>query len=161
MTDNQSSGGTPPPQPQEENPYLASSAPPEMPSNGHVIVNAGGVTPDEKTMGMLIHLLAILTGFIGVLILWLVKKDSSKFVDFHGRESLNFMISILIYTVALSILSVVVVFVTAGLGMILMFPLMFVVGIGALVCEILACIAANRGEWHQYPFTLRLIPNVR
>ena len=56
MTDNQSSGGTPPPQPQEENPYLASSAPPEMPSNGHVIVNAGGVTPDEKTTVSYTHL---------------------------------------------------------------------------------------------------------
>ena len=54
------------------------------------------LTGEEKTWGMLCHLstllsyLALALTFIGPLVCWLVKKDSSKFVDYHGKESLNF-----------------------------------------------------------------------
>jgi len=30
--------------------------------------------------------------------------------------------------------------------------------VGALVLHIVAAVAASRGEWYRYPFTLRLIP---
>ena len=57
---------------------------------------------EEKTWGMLCHLLA-LTGLVipigvivGPLIMWLVKKDESEFVDYHGKESLNFQITMMI-----------------------------------------------------------------
>ena len=42
-------------------------------------------TDEEKTMAMLCHLLALFTSFIGPLIIWLIRKDKSRFVDAHGR----------------------------------------------------------------------------
>ena len=159
MIDNKPTEGSPSLQQQEENPYLVTSQPPVMPQAAHLTTASSSLTSDEKTMGMLIHLLALLTGFLGVIILWLVKKDESRFIDYHGREAMNFMISMVIYSFALIILTIVIGVLTLGLGMFLMIPLIFIVGIGSMVCEIMACIAASRGEYHRFPLTIRLIPN--
>ena len=119
--------------------------------------NQFATTPDDRTMGMLVHLLALLTGFLGTLILWLIKKDQSRFVDHHGKEAINFQLTILIYVFGLMALGIVAGLVTLGLGLFLIFPLMFVISIGAFILEIMACLAANRGEWHRYPMTIRFI----
>lgn len=141
---------------EETSPY----APPAMPPVPPAMPLAGpgaGTTQDDRTMGMLVHLLGLLTGIIGVLILWLVKKDQSRFVDHHGKEALNFQLTLLIYMLGMLALAFVAGVLTMGIGMIVIFPLIFAVSIGALVLEILACLAANRGEWHRYPMTIRLI----
>src|SRR5437868_1922887 len=52
-------------------------------------------SPEEKQMGMLAHLLGII-GFVGPLIIWLIKKDQSPFVDDQGKEALNFHLTMLI-----------------------------------------------------------------
>jgi len=143
------------------NPYVSPSQPPMLPQAQAGGVDANGLTHDDRSMGMLVHLLGLLTGFLGVLILWLVKKDESKFVDFHGREALNFMISMFIYTMGAMIVGFVLSIFTMGFGMLILFPVIFVVVIGQLVCEIMACLAANRGEWHRYPMTIRLIPDAQ
>jgi uncharacterized Tic20 family protein len=111
-------------------------------------------TQDDLNMGMLCHLLAIFTGFLGPLIVWLVKKDRSAFVDFHGKESLNFQITVLLITTALSALGFALIFIAIGL---IFFPLIGIVLIGALVLEILACLAASRGEFFRYPLSIRFI----
>ncbi|MFK7909159.1 MAG: DUF4870 domain-containing protein [Akkermansiaceae bacterium] len=110
-------------------------------------------TQDDRTMGMLVHLLALLTGFIGPLILWLVKKDQSRFIDHHGKESLNFMITCFLA----SLIGLAFAVITLGFGMILVFPLFILIWVCSLIFEIMACIAANRGEWHRIPMTIRLI----
>jgi uncharacterized Tic20 family protein len=51
---------------------------------------------DAKNMGMLCHLLGLLTSFVGPLILWLIQKDKMPFVDHQGKEALNFQITVLI-----------------------------------------------------------------
>ena len=53
-------------------------------------------TQEEQTMGMLSHLLGIFTGFLGPLIIWLIKKDESKYIDEQAKEALNFQIAALI-----------------------------------------------------------------
>jgi len=53
------------------------------------------VSQDDKTMGMLAHILGIIS-FIGPLIIWLLKKDQSQFVDENGKVALNFQLTILI-----------------------------------------------------------------
>lgn len=103
-------------------------------------------------MAMLCHLLSIFTGFLGPLILWLVKKDSSRFVDHHGRESLNFQITVFLVSFCLGAMAFVMMFFFIG---ILLIPLLMAIGVLALVAEIMACLAANRGEWHRYPCTIR------
>lgn len=101
---------------------------------------------------MLCHILPIAVGFIAPLVIWLIKKDHSRFLDHHGREALNFQLNVAIATFGLAIISMVLMFVFIGF---LLFPLIFLIAIGALVLEILAGIATNRGEWHRYPYIYR------
>ena len=54
--------------------------------------------------------------------------------------------------------------VMAALGLCLLligFLLLPVVLIGAFVLEVLAAIAANRGEWYRFPINLRLVPGAQ
>ena len=113
----------------------------------------GAVSQEEKTMGMLCHLLAIFTGWLGPLIIWLIKKDTMPFVDDQGKEALNFNIMLLIVFAILWALT----FVTFGIGILLTGPLMFIIGVAALVLVIMAGIKANEGVAYRYPFSLRLI----
>lgn len=102
---------------------------------------------DERVMAMLIYVISFFTAFIGPLIIWLLKKDESLFIDHHGREYLNFLISITVYTIAASILVIVVI------GIILL-PIL---GIAAFVLTIVAAIRAYEGEYYRFPFIFRLL----
>jgi uncharacterized Tic20 family protein len=116
------------------------------------------LTSDERTWAMFCHLSAIISawfyaGFIGPLIVWLLKKDQSPFVDYHGKEALNFQLNILGY----GLIAIVFAIVTCGFGAFLAVPLMAAVGIYALVMVIVASIKASSGEYFRYPATIRLI----
>jgi uncharacterized Tic20 family protein len=124
-----------------------SPAPPPIPA-------AQTISDEDKSLAMLCHLLGIFTGFIGPLILWLVKKDSSAFVGHHGREALNFQITLMLVMLGLGSVTVVLMFVVVG---ILLVPVLFIVPILALVAEIIAAVAAQKGEWHRYPCCIRLV----
>jgi uncharacterized Tic20 family protein len=101
-------------------------------------------TQDEKTMAMLAHLLTFVSTILAPLIIYLVKKDESQFVATHAKESLNFQITLVIVCIILAITII-------GLFLI------WIVGILALVCVIIATIRANEGKIYRYPFTWRLI----
>lgn len=105
-------------------------------------------------MGMLCHLLAFcwflipLGGnLIGPLVVWLVKKDESAFVDANGKESLNFQITVTIAMVVSGILCL----------LLIGFLLVPVVFVGGIVLTIIASIKANEGTVYRYPVCLRLI----
>jgi uncharacterized protein len=107
----------------------------------------GEVTQDAKNMGMLCHLLGFLTSFLGPLILWLIQKDKMPYVDHHGKEALNFQITIMIASAV------------AGLSMMCFIGIILLpaVGLADLILSIIACVAASKGEYYKYPFALRLI----
>ena len=107
----------------------------------------------DKTMGMLCHLAAFagyiipFGNIIGPLVIWLTKKDQSAYIDYHGKESLNFQI-----TMAIAFfVSFILVFVIIG------FLLLFGLAIFNLVVIIIAAIKANDGVKYQYPFNFRFI----
>lgn len=102
---------------------------------------------DEKSMGMLSHLLAIFFGFFAPLIIYLVKKDESKYVSEHAKESLNFQITLLIAYIVCFFLM----FVLIGI------LLMVLLHLFRLVVCIIATIRANEGKMYRYPFTITLI----
>jgi uncharacterized Tic20 family protein len=102
-----------------------------------------GLKDDEKQMAMFCHLGTLVGGFIIPLIIWMIKKEESRFVDRHGKEALNFNISLFIYYMVGGIL-------TCGL-------IIFVLGPLALYWCIMAGMAANRGEYYEYPMTIRFI----
>ncbi|MHC4910458.1 MAG: DUF4870 domain-containing protein [Planctomycetota bacterium] len=110
---------------------------------------AGNSAPssDDRNMALLAHVLAIFTGFIGPLIIWLIKKDGSPFVDDHGKEALNFQITVLIASIVSAVLAIVVIGVF----------LLLAIAICNLVFCILAAVAASNGEFYRYPMTIRLL----
>ena len=101
-------------------------------------------TSDEKTMAILAHVLGLLVSFLAPLIIYLVKKDESKFVSDHAKEALNFQITLFIVFIGLFI-TVIGIF------------LMWIPCIAALVFMILAAVKANEGKMYRYPLTIRFI----
>lgn len=102
---------------------------------------------DDKNIAMLAHLLGIFTGFVGALVIWLVKKDSSNFIDDQAKEALNFQITVTIGLCASWVLA----FILIG---ILLVP---AIVLANLIFCILAAIAASKGQLYRYPFALRLV----
>ncbi|MFW6456742.1 MAG: DUF4870 domain-containing protein [Planctomycetota bacterium] len=104
-------------------------------------------TKDERTMAMLAHLLGIVAGFLGPLIIWMIKKDESEFVDDQGKEALNFQLTLLIGYAASVVLSFLCIGVLVG-------PAVWIVG---LIFSIMGATTANKGESYRYPFNIRMI----
>ena len=123
------------------------------------------LTQDEKTFGMLAHLSAlaalILPSFgniIGPLIIWLVKKDQSAWVDRQGKESLNFQISMTIYFIAASVLTTILAFTLIGIPLALVIIVMLIpLGIFWLVVVILAAVRVSEGQDFLYPLSIRFL----
>ncbi len=112
------------------------------------VASAPQVSPDDKNLGVVCHLLGFFTSFLGPLILWLIKKEQSPYVDHHAKEALNFQITIIIAN-AVATAGVFL----CGIGLVL-FPVVWVCN---LVFSIIALVAASKGELYKYPWTLRLI----
>ena len=104
-------------------------------------------TKDETNLATLTYVLAIFTGFIGPLIIWLMKKDQSQFVDDQGKEVLNWCITM----VAAWIVCFILVFVLIGLF------LMPLVGLLHLIFTIMGAVRVSGGVAYRYPFAIRLL----
>src|SRR5262249_9029714 len=118
-------------------------APPPAAENAPLPVAA---TQDDKTMGMLCHLLGAFMGFIGPLIIWLIKKDQSKFVDDQGKEALNFHIVLLILH-----------FIGGATACFTFGAINGVAGLIGIIFGIIGGLEANKGVAYRYPFNIRLI----
>jgi hypothetical protein len=104
-------------------------------------------TQDERNLAMLGHLLAIVLGLLGPLIIWLIKKDSSEFVDDQGKEALNFNILMLIaYLLCVALTCV-------AIGVFLL-PVVWILNI---LFAVLGGVSAARGNRYRYPFNWRLV----
>src|SRR5262249_15986671 len=104
-----------------------------------------GSSKDDRTMAMVCHIGGIF-GFLVPLIIWLIKKDESRYIDHHGKEAVNFHITMLIGHIV------------AGITVCLTFgALNAAVYVVAIVFSILGGVAANRGEWYRYPISIRFI----
>ena len=90
-------------------------------------------TSDERTMAILSHLLALVAHILGPLIIYLLKKDESKYVAEHAKESLNFQITMLIA----AMISIPLVFLIVGIFMLL------AIGICTIVFVITAAVKAE------------------
>lgn len=114
---------------------------------------------DNRLWGMLCHLSALAVLFngltvvvpifniLGPLVIWLLKKNESPFIDEQGKRAVNFQISVSIaWLVCLPLIFLVV-------GVFLIYALC----IADLVFIIIASIKANQGESYKYPYTLNLI----
>jgi uncharacterized Tic20 family protein len=113
-----------------------------------------GTSSDIRTWCVLCHASALLGLFfhflghlLGPLIVWLAKRGDSPEIDAHGKESLNFQISMLIYDAIAAILCLVLI----GI------PILIGLWVLNTVLVIIASIQASEGKLYRYPITIRLI----
>lgn len=110
-------------------------------------------TPDQKQMGLFLHLsqlLNIIIPFAGVvvpIILWQVKKDEIPALDAHGKMVANWLISSLIYLAVSLVLTLVLIGILGFIA----------VGIMSVVFPIIGAIKANNGELWEYPLTIKFL----
>jgi uncharacterized Tic20 family protein len=116
-------------------------------------VSAPAVT-SVRTWNILCHASALLGVFfhfpghlLGPFIVWLAKRDDSPEIDAHGKESLNFQISMLIYS------AVAAVFCLILIG----FVFLAILWVLNAVFVIIASIQASDGKFYRYPMTIRFI----
>jgi uncharacterized protein len=113
---------------------------------------------EERTWAMIAHVGVFVAawfamGFLCPLVVWLVYRYRSEFVRRHSLESLNFQLSLLIYTAV----AVVLILITFGLGVLIIIPLVVIGAVAALVFIILATMAASSGGEYRYPLTIRMV----
>lgn len=111
-----------------------------------------GPTADERNWAMAAHLSSVLAiwtalGFLGPLVVLLIKGDRSPFVRAQAVEALNFNISVLFYEVIAGIL------VLVAIGI----PLLGALFVFWLVCTIIASVKVSKGQPYRYPLTIRLV----
>lgn len=111
---------------------------------------------EEKNWALLAHLSSLssyvgIPGFIGPLVIWLVKKDTMPFAAEQAKEALNFQISLFIYGIICAVLTITLIFAVIGI------PGLFILAILHIVFAIIATIQAGEGKSYRYPLTIRLI----
>jgi uncharacterized Tic20 family protein len=148
-------------------------------------------TPNERNTATLTHLSALsqffipFGNFIFPILIWSTKKDKSEFVNHHGKQELNFQLSLLMYTLILWAIAIPIFIFTFLQNMsfttfinendlsftdlnlgdnigIITFGIIALLLYGLLrVAElfliIYASIKASNGEKYNYPLTIRFI----
>ena len=123
----------------------------QQPTSSSVV---SGSSSSVRTWCILAHATA-LVGFlvpvaghiVGPLIVWLAKRQDSPEIDAHGKESMNFQISMLIWNAIAAILIVVLI----GI------PILILLHILNIIFVIVASIQASEGKLYRYPLAIRLI----
>ena len=87
------------------------------------------------------HTLLPLGGLILPIVLWQLKKNDYPSIDAHGKNVVNWAISMFIYFVV----AIPLCFLLIGI------PLVVVLGLAALICPLIGAIKANNGETWVYP----------
>jgi uncharacterized Tic20 family protein len=145
-------------------------------------------TNNQKNIATFIHLSTFsrfiipLGNYLGPIILWIINKDKSEFIDTHGKQAINFQISILLYTLIMGTLTIPffvfkffngldfidfhgfhdfhinigepspLLYVTGGLGFIAIIGFIL-----ELVFIVIASLKARDGELYKYPLTINFL----
>jgi uncharacterized protein len=102
---------------------------------------------EEKLWAVAAHLGPLLLGFLAPLVVWLVFKDRSQYLDRTGKEALNMQISYMLYGLV------------AGISIILLVGLLLLpaVGLAWLVLMIVATVKVANHEEFRYPAIIRFV----
>ena len=111
------------------------------------------VTPEQRQMGMFLHLSGLAFAFVfplGIvlpILLWQTQKDKMPALDEHGKMVVNWMISCTIYGIVRFVLMFVLIGFLTGA----------VVWLMAIIFPIIGGVKANNGEFWQYPATIKFL----
>ena len=111
-----------------------------------------GVTDEDRNWAVGAHLSAFLAayvalGFLGPLVVMLVRGDGSPFVRAHAVEALNFNLTVLIYVLICVVLALLLIgfLLLAGLAVLY------------LIAVIIGAMPASQGRAYRYPLTIRFV----
>ena len=112
----------------------------------------GRPAASERTLAIIAWVLAISTSFVGPLVLYVMKKDDSKFVAFHALQAV-------IFAAVASVTFLVVLGLGGAIAAMAGLPALFAVSLmpakliwlAAVVVDTLWCIKAHDGEWAELP----------
>jgi len=136
---------TPPPVPQS--PGQPPAAPPNpSPDNSLAVV--------MHLLGFAWFVFPFYGNVLGPLVLWLIKRGDSPYLDRVGKEVLNFQISFSIYiSLAIAVGTVLLIFLIG----ILFYFLAAAIWVAWVVLMIVAAVKTSNGEDYKYPFAIRLL----
>jgi uncharacterized Tic20 family protein len=142
------------PLPPSSTPAPTSSVPPLAPADPKA----------ERNWCMWCHMSALaglvvpFGNLLGPLIIWQMKRVEFPALNDHGKEALNFQLSVLIYMMGGGVLSFILAITCIGAILIPLVVLaLIVVHLGALALSIVAGVKGGEGVLYRYPLTLRLI----
>ncbi|TXE10560.1 DUF4870 domain-containing protein [Gelidibacter salicanalis] len=144
--------------------------------------------PTPKNIATCIHLSTFsrfiipFGNFLGPIILWMTTKDKSEFIDAHGKQAINFQISVFLYAVVLAAITIPLVLFNAlgpvnlldfteldGMNynllnftplLLSVFVIILIAVIGfilELVFIVVASLKARDGEFYKYPLTINFL----
>lgn len=117
------------------------------------------VSSDERTWAILAHLSPVIAwavsagwlNFVGPLVVYLLKKDQSRFVRNASAGAFNFAVSMAIVTILGWILTFTVI------GAVIGIPMIVVGGVGSLVLGIIGAVKAANDEAYTYPMQIKIL----
>jgi uncharacterized Tic20 family protein len=116
-----------------------------MSDNNDVYAKPMNLSPDsERTVAILTHVVGIPFEFFGPLVAFLIFNGKGPFVTHHVKESLNFGITMFLWTIIL-VISII------GWLIIWAVPVFWV------IFRIVAAVQASQGVFYKYPLTIRFI----
>lgn len=114
---------------------------------------------DDRLWAMLAHLSAAIAAvvsvgwltIVGPLIVWILKKDSSRFVRTASAGAFNFTLTMWLVSLIGWIFTITVV------GAVIGIPLIILGSLGSIVLGIVGAIKAWGGEVFKYPWQVRVL----
>jgi hypothetical protein len=106
---------------------------------------------DERTFSMLLHLSSFMSmavpiaGIILPIVMWATNKNDSQIIDAHGKNVINWMISLIIYLIVSGFLCLILI----GI------PILLALFICSIVFTIMGAVKANNGQVWKYPMSIR------
>ncbi|MEO1514927.1 MAG: DUF4870 domain-containing protein [Bacteroidota bacterium] len=111
--------------------------------------------PDENerllatlsNLGIIAGCVVPLGSILTPLVIWLVKKEESPFIDRQAKEALNFQITMTILTIISALMVILLI------GIFFVFAVLLL----NLILSIIAAVHVNKGEEYEYPLNFRII----
>jgi uncharacterized protein len=132
-------------------------APPSLPPQ------TSAPASDEHTWALVLHLSALLhllggtlpgTNILGPLVIWLLKRSDSPYLDEVGKRVLNFQISWAIYFTVAWLVAGMLMIVFVGF---LLVPLIAIAFIAWLVFTIIGAVRQSNRESYEFPLTIQFL----
>lgn len=114
---------------------------------------------EARMLGALAHGLGICAPIIAPLVIWLVKKEELPAIDQPCKEALNFQLTFHGSIFLIGILTCIPSVVLPPLGCLIIpiYLLLGVIGLIALVLQIVATVAVYEGKPYRYPVNIRMV----